>query len=165
MPKGIDDLLAAGGKPAVLNGLSYVSWLRSRMDGLQEKTSGRPPAPRPEPFPVDVLPAALAAFVQQVAASTSTPPDYAAATLLAVAGAAVGNSRGIELIRNAWYEFARFYLACVGHPGTGKSPAMRSVWRPLFALEKIREQQYRKAVRAYRKAKKRLAALQKQTVT
>jgi len=160
MPKGIDELLAAGGQPMVLNGLRYVSWLKSQLDGPQGKPSGRQLAPVAEPFPLGVFPAPLAGFIEQVAASTSTPPDYAAGTLLAVAGAAVGNSRGIELIKNVWYEFGRFYLACVSHPGTGKSPAMRIVWRPLFAFEKIREQQYKKAVRAYRLAKKRLATLE-----
>ena len=162
MPKGIDDLLAEGGTPTVLSGLGYVHWLRTRMALLEEQTAGPQPLPAAAPFPLDVLPAPLARFIAQVAASTATPADFAGATLLAVAGAAVGNSRGVELIRNVWYEFARFYLACVGHPGTGKSPAMRSVWRPLFALEKVRERQYRQDARAYRSARRRLAQLQRQ---
>jgi hypothetical protein len=162
MPKGIDDLLAGGGTPTVLNGLRFVSWLRGRLDELREQQPGGQPAPEGEPFPLDVLPAALRVFVEQVAAATATPMDFAGATLVAVTGAAVGNSRGIELIKNVWYEGGRFYLACVGHPGTGKSPAMRAVWRPLFALEKVREQQFKKAMRAYRKARKRLTDLQRQ---
>jgi hypothetical protein len=165
MPKGIDDLLGEGGQPTILNGLTYVGWLRAQMSVAEERASGVHSPPVAQPFPLDVLPACLAQFVAQVAASTSTPPDFAAATLLVVAGAAVGNSRGLELIKNAWYEAARFFLACVGPPGSGKSPAMRTVLRPLFAQEKVRELQYRKDVRAFRKARKRLAELQRQATT
>jgi hypothetical protein len=81
-----------------------------------------------EPFPLDALPAEIAAFVRTVAAAIGCPPDYVAAPLLVYASAAIGNSARIELKRG-WREHARLWLAIVGEPGDRKSPAIAAVHR------------------------------------
>jgi hypothetical protein len=102
--------------------------------------------PEPPPLPLDAFPPALADYLGQVAEATSSPPDFAALTLLAVAGAAIGNSRGLCLKRNSWYEAARLYAANVGDPSSGKTPSMEAVIRPYQDLQL-------KLITAYKEAK------------
>ncbi len=149
--KGIDDLLAGGGVPEVVTGLAAAVWLR-------DDEAGPPVAPDsaadPDPvtFPVDVFPPALADYCRQVAAATATPPDFAGAAALVTAGAAVGNSRVLELKPNAWAEGPRFYLMCVADPAGGKTPATDLVLAPYLLLQEREIVSYRAAVATYEAA-------------
>ena len=151
--KGIDDLLAGGGTPDVLTGLAAALRVRDELAAPKADT----PAERdhePAPFPVDVLPPKLADYVAEVAAATSTPPDFAGVALLVVAASAAGNSRALEVKPNAWAEGPRFYAACVGDPASGKTPAMDLVARPYQAMQ----QKLLDAFRAEKAAHDRAAA-------
>jgi hypothetical protein len=146
--KGIDDLLAADRQPEVVAGVAAVLRVRDALappGPLQnEEAESEPP-----PFPLDLFPPALADFCRQVGESTSTPPDFAAAAILATAGAAIGNSRALCIKPNIWYESARFYIANVGRPASGKTPAMDAVIKPFQAIQLKLIKDYKDAKAAY----------------
>jgi hypothetical protein len=86
------------------------------------------------PFPIDVFPPRLAGFCRAVAEATSTPPDFAGMTMLGTAAAAIGNSRTL-LLKEGWEETPVLYLALVGDPATGKTPAMEAVLTPYEEMQ------------------------------
>jgi hypothetical protein len=148
--KGIDDLLAAGHQPEVLPGL--VAAARVRRELSPPASAATDAEPEPAPCPVDVFPPALADYCRQVATATSTPPDFAAMTMLGTAGAAVGNSRALCLKEGMWYEAARFYVVNVGHPASGKTPAMDTVVQPYVAMQHRLLKAHKDSRAAYEKA-------------
>jgi hypothetical protein len=87
-------------------------------------------APSAAAFPITVLPPTLIAFVEETAWSLNCPPDFVATPLLAVAGGAIGNSRRL-CITESHRQSACLFLAVVGEPGSGKSPALEQVTSPL----------------------------------
>jgi hypothetical protein len=92
-----------------------------------------PPADEEEvtPFPVDVLPEAIARFVREAAGSLACPPDFVALPVLGSLASAIGISHVIRIKRD-WHEAARLYIACVGDPGSLKSPALDKAARPIY---------------------------------
>lgn len=82
------------------------------------------------PFPVEVLPEPIRGFVVAAAKSIGCDPSYLALPLLVALGAAIGNSRRIELKRG-WSAPAILWGAIVGESGTAKSPAFKLVMRPI----------------------------------
>jgi len=162
--KGIDDLLAVGKQPEVVTGLAAAVRIQ---DAVSPESSEKEAAEvEPPPFPMEVLPPALMAFCHEVADATSTPPDFAALTMLVVAGAAIGNSRAICIKENVWYESPRFYAANVGDPASGKTPAMDAVVKPYQAMQhkllkdfKNAKAEYDKAMVEYEKSVKENRAL------
>src|SRR5262249_4494358 len=60
--------------------------------------------------------------------------------------------RALAVKENVWYESPRFYLANVGDPSTGKSPAMEAVLKSYHALQARMINEYRQAQRAYEQA-------------
>lgn len=149
--KGIDDLLAAGGRPEVVTGLAALVRVRQAVEA-PEPDAPDSPEPEPAPWPVDVFPPALATFAREVAEATATPPDFAGLTMLVTAGAAIGNSRVLSLKENSWCEGPRFYAANVGDPATGKTPAMEAVVGPYQALEQASLSEYEQQKNAYDEA-------------
>ena len=83
-----------------------------------------------EPFPADVLPGPLKRFVSEVAAAIDCPPDFAAVPMFAVLGVAIGKGAVLEVKPN-WYESPCLYTGVVAAPGSGKSPALGYVRKPL----------------------------------
>jgi hypothetical protein len=61
--------------------------------------------------------------------------DYVGASMLAVAGAAIGTSRALT-IKPGWSETSLLYVANVGSPGSGKTPAMDAVAQPFYGAQK-----------------------------
>jgi hypothetical protein len=150
--KGIDDLLAAGGKPEIVDGLQAVLRVREAL-----LPADAPPAdesePEPPTLPLAVFPPALAKYLKEVGESTGTPPDFAALGLIITAGAAIGNSRALCLKPNIWYESPRFYGANVGDPASGKTPALDAVVKPYQDLQMKLVKAYKSGKSEYDKAK------------
>jgi hypothetical protein len=162
--KGVDDLLAAGHQPEVLAGLRAAVRIREALS--PPSTQGQEvPEPEPEPFPVDVFPPALATYCREVAIATGTPPDFAAAAMLATAGAAIGNSRALCIKENTWYEGPRFYVALVGDPTSGKTPVMELVVKPHQEQQTRILKEYKNAVAAHELAKAECEQAAKQNRT
>ncbi len=92
-----------------------------------------PPAPT---LPLhDVLGPRLAHWVADAAQSKGAPADYVFGAMLSVAGAAIGNSRWAA-IWQGWAEPPVIWVACIGLPSAGKSPAIDAVLRPLREAER-----------------------------
>jgi len=104
-----------------------------------------------QPFPVDLLPDPLAAFVEQTAAALPADPTFVALPALAAIAAAIGNSRVIQP-RPGWREPAILWAAVVAGSGSGKSPGYRKSLeftrereRRLVAEHREREAEYQRA--------------------
>jgi hypothetical protein len=141
--KGIDDLLAAGKRPAIVTGLEVFS----KIEEIGQAATGEPgddagdawfpqdPAEEVADFPVECLPARLQRFATEAARSLQCPVDFLGMAMLAVASAAIGNSRRLR-IRRGYEEGARIFAAIVAKAGSVKSPALRLVCGPVYAQQK-----------------------------
>ncbi|GGH18116.1 Protein of unknown function [Cribrihabitans marinus] len=94
-----------------------------------------PPAPE---LPLrDVLNPRLAHWVEQAAEAKGAPADYIFSALLAVAGSIIGNSRWVSPW-SGWQEPPIMWVALIGLPSSGKSPALDAVLSPLRKAERAR---------------------------
>src|SRR5262249_52959376 len=141
--KGIDDLLAAGKQPTIVTGQQVLARLeeigRSAAgdpdDEADEVWCPRNPDDEVAPFPVDCLPEPLRRFATEAARALQCPVDFLAMAMLAVASAAIGNSRRLR-IRRGYEEGARIFAAIVAKAGAVKTPALRLVCWPVYAQQK-----------------------------
>lgn len=102
-------------------------------------------------WPEGVFPPAIEAYVSAVALAQSCPRDFAGAAVLSAASQAVGSVRLLE-VRRHWKEYGRLFLAVVGHPGTGKSPAQDAVFAPVIARQVDVDEEFRLDLAAYDEA-------------
>jgi hypothetical protein len=101
---------------------------------------GDPPAP----FPVDALPDPLRDFVEAVAASKQVPVDMVALTTLAGLSTAALNRCWISG-GNGWVEPLTLWALSVMESASRKSPVMRDVATPFYAIERRARRQHEKA--------------------
>src|SRR4051812_4341341 len=106
------------------------------------------PTPRPGEFPLEVLPATVAAFATPLAASIGCPVDYVAFSQLIVVAAAIGNSRALYL-GGSWFESACIYGGIIGHPGDAKTPAQNAAVRPVYRIQQLLDLDYERALLEY----------------
>jgi hypothetical protein len=104
-------------------------------------------------FPVDVFPVALRTYCLEAAAALSAPVDFVGAAMLATAGAAVGQSMNIK-IKRGWTEAPLLYLILVARPGKTKTPAIRTVVKPLTEIDRRLRQESLAARQVWEAAKK-----------
>ena len=88
-------------------------------------------------FPLEVLPQPWRDWVSEAARSADAPVDYVAQALLAAVAGVSGTGVWV-IVTPTWVEQLQLWLAVVGAPSTGKSPALTMVRRPLTALEQER---------------------------
>lgn len=86
-------------------------------------------------FPLELLPQPWPAWVSAAAQSADAPADYVAQAVLATAAGVSGTRVGI-CISQGWIEPLQLWLAVVGAPSTGKSPALTQVGRLVATLER-----------------------------
>lgn len=139
--KDLRDWLGAGGTAAGL-----VERALAALDGegvvvdeaakplLSPKPAASSAVPPWQPFPVEVLPAPLADLVTEGAMAIGCDPSFIVLPLLAVVGAAVGNSRTAEL-KKGWEEPPVVWAASVGESGSHKSPAQDVALAPLRQMD------------------------------
>ncbi len=89
-----------------------------------------PPA---EPFPLDVLPLSARYLAVAAAESIACPVDFPAVAILAAASGIIGQSASL-LIKPGYFASASLYVALVGSPSSGKSPALRAVLAPVWEI-------------------------------
>jgi hypothetical protein len=113
-----------------------------------------------QPFPVDALPAPLAAYVRQAAAALGCDPAYVALPTLAVVASAIGNTRTIQL-RRGWQEPSVIWTSIIGDSGTLKSPAhqkavnyFQKVQRRLLLEYKAARTRYAQALAEFKESKR-----------
>jgi hypothetical protein len=104
------------------------------------------------PFPVNALPAPLAAFVREGAAALGCDPTYFALPALTAAAAMIGNSRTI-LLKRGWSEPSVFWAVVIGDSGTLKSPALRTALAPVFRLQRELFRAHEKEMKEYKSEK------------
>jgi len=110
-------------------------------------------APAVEPFPIDVFPLLLQKYCREVAESTHAPDDFVGVSMLTTAGAAVGQSVNIRLKRR-WTEPPLSYCVLVADPGKAKTPAIRSVVRPLAEIDARLRDESRRARERWEEARR-----------
>src|SRR5277367_5841376 len=86
----------------------------------------------------DALPAGWEEWIAREAASRVCPRDYVAAAFIAAASAWVGNSRHVA-VNGTWSEPPHLWLALIGAPSTGKTPALRPIIEACRAIERDAE--------------------------
>ncbi len=100
------------------------------------------------PFPVDALPAPIRGFVDAGARAIGCDPSYLALPLLAAIGAAIGNTRRLELKRG-WPAPPILWGAIVGESGTAKTPAFKLVMRPVRERQRKALERHAEEVKQY----------------
>ncbi len=139
--------------------LNHDGDLAAAVRDLARHGYGRPRTDPPVPlayqtFPVEVLPAPLAAFVRQGAAALGCDASYFALPVLTVAASLIGNSRVIQLKRD-WTEPAVLWAAIISDSGTLKSPAQRLAVAPVYEMQRELLDEYARRKAEFAKAKAR----------
>ncbi len=120
---------------------------------LLEDARGKVPA-----FPLHLLPDEWRQWIADTAQSAGTPVDYVAQGVLAAVAALCGAGVRIR-VTPAWSESLVLWLALVGSPSSGKSPALASVREQLAQIEEgVREgDEHRRSQHAARLEDARIA--------
>ncbi len=103
-------------------------------DPVDTSTRGASTAPAPPSFPVEVFPPALRDYLLAGADAQGARVDMAAVPMLGFAAGAIGNSRALR-VKSGWVVRAILWLAVIGAPGSGKSPALDHARHPLDVLQ------------------------------
>lgn len=85
-------------------------------------------------FPVDALPAPVAAFVEALAESTQTPPEMAGILSLGVLAAALQSKYTVQITPD-WKEPLSLYAVAVAPPGERKSAVISALTAPVSEYE------------------------------
>jgi hypothetical protein len=100
----------------------------------------------------DALPSGWADYITTEAKARACPRDYAAAGLICMASAMVGNSRRVMATAD-WTEPAHLWFALIGGPSTGKTPALQPMIEVCRVIERDAEPTWREALAAYERDK------------
>jgi len=102
------------------------------------------------PFPAGLFSPELAKIVADFAASCSAPTDYIGASILACAGAAIGNARrGQAFEQGGWAVPPIIWVGLVGEPSTLKTPSIRMATSALAFIEKEIGESFRLTLRQF----------------
>jgi hypothetical protein len=96
----------------------------------------------------DALPAGWASWITTEAAARGCPRDYVAANLIGSASAWIGNSRRIAATAD-WSEPAHLWMANIGTPSAGKTPALGPMVDVFRVLEREAEPAWGEALARY----------------
>ena len=88
----------------------------------------------PPTFPVDTFPPALRNYLVAGADALGVSVDMIALPMLGFAAGAIGNTRALR-VKPGWVERAVLWLAVIGAPGSGKSPALDHARHPIDVLQ------------------------------
>ncbi|MGY4478628.1 DUF3987 domain-containing protein [Bradyrhizobium sp. USDA 3364] len=107
---------------------------------------------KPPQVPMDVLPAAIAAYAHDQAGLLGCDPSFISMSALVAAASAIHD--GIKLQVKSkdplWLESPRLWVALVGDPSTGKSPAVSKATRHMRRLDAALREQNDTAYAQYR---------------
>jgi hypothetical protein len=93
------------------------------------------------PFPVRVFPEVVSQFCRCVAISIGCPIDLPGGAILAVASAAIGRSMSV-LLKPGYFGTSSLWIALIGPPSDGKSPALEAVARPIREIDESYHRAY-----------------------
>ncbi len=90
-------------------------------------------------FPIESLPAPMAALVNALAESTQTPPEMAGVLALGVMATAHQSKYDLEVTTD-WTEPLCLYTVAIAPPGERKSAVISSLTKPIHAYEALRRE-------------------------
>ncbi|MDP9359799.1 MAG: YfjI family protein, partial [Chloroflexota bacterium] len=96
----------------------------------------------PPTFPVEVFPPALRNYLVAGADALGVSVDMVAVPMLGFAAGAIGNTRALR-VKPGWVERAVLWLAVIGAPGSGKSPALDHARHPIDVLQQAEWETFR----------------------
>lgn len=106
--------------------------------------------PPPPDLPLaDVLGPLWSRWVEQAADAKASPPDYVVASLLAVAGSLIGNTRWASPWPG-WVEPPVIWAMVIGAPSANKSPGLDALLSPLKQAERRLRQEAEASLTAWR---------------
>jgi hypothetical protein len=105
-----------------------------------------PPA---EPFPLDVLPVPARDLAEAAAVAIACPVDFPAVASLAAASGIIGQSASL-LIKSGHFASASLYVALVGSPSTGKSPALNAALKPAWSIAERLDEDRKAAIKEWK---------------
>ncbi len=117
-------------------------------------------APLP-PWKKGLLPPALEDLAEALGGRHLVEPTAPAAAMLAAVSAVLGYRKVVvapEPDNPSWEEVPVLWVALVGPPGSGKTPILRDVTRPLWSIEKVLDQENRREKEEYEAALERWQA-------
>ena len=108
----------------------------------------------------DALPAGWDEWIERRPAR-GCPRDYLAAALIVAASAWIGNSRHVA-VNETWSEPPHLWLALIGAPSTGKTPAPRPIIEACRAVERDAEPEWQAAMAEHARLAEAAHALEEQ---
>ncbi len=102
-------------------------------------------------LPIDCFPSRLQKIAKQFAGEQRTCTNYVLTNMLVVAGAAAGTNANI--VNQGYENFPVLFACLVGTPSAGKTPSMRSVLKPLEAIDTEANNHFRAKYAEWKKAK------------
>lgn len=103
-----------------------------------------------EPFDTELLPAALRAWVADIADRMQCPPDFPAVGAMVALSSVIGRKASIAPKRHDdWRVIPNLWGVVVGRPGVMKSPALSEVLKPLDRLEMLANDLHQEAMRDF----------------
>ncbi|EFI34083.1 Bifunctional DNA primase/polymerase [Desulfonatronospira thiodismutans ASO3-1] len=126
---------------------SSTGALRDGNDGNDGITEDRTTLTLPPP-PLDVFYYDIRKAMENIAETKKPPIEVCVSGILALASGLVGRSRGIT-IKAGWSERGNLYIGLVGRSSCGKSPAINSIFKPIYEKEKRYQEQYQREMEAY----------------
>ena len=97
-----------------------------------------------QPFPVDILPAPLDLFINNISQTIGADPGFFIGPLLAELAGAVGNSRRVRL-KDGWTEPSVIWSAFLATSGMLKSPTMDHCTKHLRQIQASMFRDYQEA--------------------
>ena len=76
-----------------------------------------------------------AGYIRRAAEGTNAPQDYVAGMVIAAVSGLVCKSTSVRINRG-WYEPLILWLALIGPPSSGKTPAAKAIRKQLYAIQK-----------------------------
>lgn len=116
--------------------------------GPANGASAAPEAPRASShrpitstFPEDFFPPTLEQFRRSTARSIGIDPEYVAGPMIAAPSVAIGTSL-TAVLKQGWEEPASVFIGVVGEKASGKTPAFKAAFRPLYDEQTLRERRF-----------------------
>ena len=153
--KDFNDLLVRCGAEAVQKSIASASAPSAQQAEPDADAWGEPlPVPTMllpvEPFDTELLPAALRAWVADIADRMQCPPDFPAVGAMVALSSVIGRKASIAPKRHDdWRVIPNLWGVVVGRPGVMKSPALSEVLKPLDRLEMLANDLHQEAMRDF----------------
>jgi putative DNA primase/helicase len=153
--KDMNDLFVKRGAEAVQKAVACASAPSAQQPEPDADAWGEPlPVPTMllpvEPFDTELLPAALRAWVADIADRMQCPPDFPAVGAMVALSSVIGRKASIAPKRHDdWRVIPNLWGVVVGRPGVMKSPALSEVLKPLDRLEMLANDLHQEAMRDF----------------